>query len=670
MSSEESIPETTIFTEPVEKIQCSQCGHIVDMRGSAPFTKRFCPSCGAKKTVPARLGTYLLLECIGAGGMGAVFRGLDPSLDRTVAVKVMNRLLGQDPTALAAFRKEARAAARFNHPHAAQVFTFGESHGQPYIVMEFVQGRPLNKLVHETGMLDQSLAVSVGLQTAEALSVAASTGLLHGDVKPENIMVDENGRSKLIDFGLAAFADQQPQGQTWGSPYYLAPERILRQPTDFRTDIYSLGATLYEALAGRPPFSGGSVREVLNAHLAGNAPTISSIRRDVDPEVEKIVMRALRRQPAERYPNYDSLTGDLRRTLSRLGGYHPRNRRGMIHGAHTGFRLRSESPSEPPASRGGREESSPLGLRPIQEPTQAGLRPIQDEPAPQKPRAAPDPGHTMMLSLPEEGFPKHAKPDSQAKSRAPGVPPVGQVVNPAAPAAADGISLRSVPQEHARQSLRQIPPTRQHLRSVAPVARDTQPRQQTATIHAAQRTQRRLVVRQNSPSEETSPGQPVQAKPRQEPNVLPFVVMLGVIAAIVLMMVGFFIASQSGQTPTSTPSPIASGGAAAQQNPQNAGAQKPAPAGSEQATDDRATTTFGRAVNIQVLDNDGTGPDARPPLIVAITTPQNGFAAVQRSAIGYRPKEGFTGSDQFQYTVKYPSGRTSSATVTIEVTAH
>ena len=261
-----------------------------------------------------KIDNYEIEKCLGTGGMGTVYRAHDEKLDRIVALKVMVKDLRSDPSILEAFRKEARAVAKLNHPNIAQIYSLGENEGKPYIVMEYVGGEHLDSLVFSPTPLDQAKVMKTGMEIASGLQVAADAGLVHGDIKPENIVFDDHGVPKLLDFGIAS-ASNAKSTEIWGTPYYIAPEKLRRQRVDFRSDIYCLGATLYHALTKHPPFDGDDVRTVLRARLEGPPPPMSTYRDDIDPDVEAIVGRMLQADPADRYPTYGALIADIRAYL-------------------------------------------------------------------------------------------------------------------------------------------------------------------------------------------------------------------------------------------------------------------------------------------------------------------------------------------------------------------
>lgn len=310
--------DSNILTDPVASAACPKCGAMLDVNGLPPFSVVQCPTCQFEFQVPARFGAFMLLQLLGAGGMGGVYRARDEGLNREVAIKVMLKSLGDDPQFVETFQREAQAAARLNHRHIAQIYSFGQEKGQPYIAMELVSGGSLDKMMAEQGPLDPTVVIHVGAQIAEGLSMAADAGMVHGDVKPENILFDTDKNAKLVDFGLSAM-QSGPGNEVWGTPYYIAPEKVRRQKSDYRSDIYSLGGTLYHAITGVPPFEGVDATAVVKARFEGPPKPMSEIRDDIPKEVEAIIARMLEVEPQTRFPTYGSLLGDMRRYLSKAG---------------------------------------------------------------------------------------------------------------------------------------------------------------------------------------------------------------------------------------------------------------------------------------------------------------------------------------------------------------
>ena len=297
----------------VGRTACPTCGSIVDVSQAKAFETVQCDQCTTRFSAPGRLGPYILLKHLGKGEMGMTFKAYEKTMGRHVAIKVLRRSLCDDRTLVDGFFSEARALASLDHPNVARAFSVGEATGQPYIVMELIDGKRLDQLFTPDEPLDEYRALAIGIGVAEALKAATGKGLIHSDVKPANILLTAAGEPKLVDFGIARFGGGRLGGRdAIGTPYYLAPEQVSRGSIDLRTDIYALGATLFHALAGRPPFPGTDVREVMAARLARPAPDLWSLRQDIHTETAAIVARMLEKDPAGRYGDYASLLADLR----------------------------------------------------------------------------------------------------------------------------------------------------------------------------------------------------------------------------------------------------------------------------------------------------------------------------------------------------------------------
>lgn len=344
----ESVDEANIITEPVGSANCPNCGELLDVEGLEAFSVVQCPACNHEFAIPTRFGPFLLLQLLGAGGMGGVYRAKDEGLNREIAVKVMLKSLGDDPQFVANFQREAQAAAKLNHPHIAQIYSFGQEKGQPYIAMELVDGGSLDKMMKQ-GPLDPAMIIHIGLEIAEGLAMGADAGLIHGDIKPENILFDRENNAKLVDFGLSAMTTG-PNDEIWGTPYYIAPEKVRRQKIDYRSDIFSLGGTLYHAIAGVPPFDGEDATAVVRARFDGPAKPLSEIRNGISPEVDALINRMLEIDPATRYPTYGSLIGDMKRYLATVGPINvkTKSRKIVIKGKHRSAALTGDLSDLPP----------------------------------------------------------------------------------------------------------------------------------------------------------------------------------------------------------------------------------------------------------------------------------------------------------------------------------
>ena len=308
------------IAERVSVTECVKCKAALDVSDQPFFAPIECPQCHARQFVPARLGNFLLLELLGKGGMAGVYRAYDETLNRQVAIKVMRRELGEDPKFIETFLREARAAAQLNHRNIVSIHAVGEEKGQPFIVMELLDGGRFDQMIAEKKEVDEIRALEIALDVAEGLKAANDIGLIHGDIKPANILFDRTGAAKVADFGLARFQTRKKtsQGEIWGTPYYIAPEKVRSQKEDHRSDIYSLGATLYHALGGKPPFEGDTATDVVLARLEEPPIRLSDIRPGIHPKTAAVIARMLEPDPFMRYPTYASLISDLRATLREL----------------------------------------------------------------------------------------------------------------------------------------------------------------------------------------------------------------------------------------------------------------------------------------------------------------------------------------------------------------
>jgi len=301
-----------------DSINCHSCGAILDLTGQTGFKHVECKRCGALSVVPLQFGDFLLLNVIGIGGMGAVYKAIDVPLNRYLALKILHKKLSSDTAFVANFSSEAQAAASVNHPNVAQAYSFGEFDGQYYLAMELCDHGSLDDRITKLGKLPESEVLSIGQQIASALRAAWRRGLLHRDVKPGNILFNEDGVPKIVDFGLARARDNDAEGgrewrseQVWGTPYYVAPERLRGKPEGVRSDIYSLGATLFHALAGRPPFDMGTASDGAGQQVTDPAVTLKESVPTVHERTVRVIARMLTRDPADRYDSYDEVIQDL-----------------------------------------------------------------------------------------------------------------------------------------------------------------------------------------------------------------------------------------------------------------------------------------------------------------------------------------------------------------------
>jgi ribosomal protein S27AE len=291
---------------------CPQCGTGIRFRVDPHTQRRSCPHCGY--VLPSRISHFELRDIIGTGGMGAVYRGFDISLERAVAVKVMREELARNPQFVENFLREARAAAALNHPNIAQIYSFGEENGRYYLVMELLPNGSLDDRIEEIKRLPEVAVLDIGIQVASGLRAACERNLIHRDIKPGNILFSQDGVAKVVDFGLARFESMARTHQEegiWGTPYYIAPEKVAESREDFRSDIYSLGGTLFHALAGRAPFEAGTSTEVVLKHLRSPSVSLLAFAPDCTTQTADVIGRMLKRDPAERPQSYDEVLNDL-----------------------------------------------------------------------------------------------------------------------------------------------------------------------------------------------------------------------------------------------------------------------------------------------------------------------------------------------------------------------
>jgi len=270
-------------------------------------------------TLPANIGRYHLLEQLGHGAHGAVFRALDPMIERHVAVKTIS--LALDPSDREEFRsrflKEAKAAGRLNHPNIVTIFDAGEEQGFAYIVMELLSGVSAREMLPPGKPLPAQLWVSIAAQVAEGLSCAHAAGVVHRDIKPGNIMVGGDGRVRVTDFGIARVGGNTTGtqgGMILGSPKYMSPEQIQGFALDPRTDLFSLGTVMYEMATGYAPFGGDTddLATLMRAIVKLDPARPSSLAASVSPELERVILRALAKRPQDRYRTAAALAQDLR----------------------------------------------------------------------------------------------------------------------------------------------------------------------------------------------------------------------------------------------------------------------------------------------------------------------------------------------------------------------
>lgn len=270
--------------------------------------------------IPKTIGRYEILSLVGRGGMGVLYRARDPRLERDVALKMMLVDFRADPAARERFQREARAVARLQHRNVVTIHELGEVDATPYIVMEMLGGSDLDALLRRGEPAAATAKLDIGIQLCEGLAYAHSQGIVHRDIKPNNVRVLDDGSVKILDFGIARFVNNTltQSGTIMGTPSYMAPEQILGQPLDGRADLFAAGVLLYELLAGRKPFAGDSPTAVAYQIVNADPPPLLSVAPGLPDALGHVVAHALRKRPEDRYQHAAELAADLRTVRATL----------------------------------------------------------------------------------------------------------------------------------------------------------------------------------------------------------------------------------------------------------------------------------------------------------------------------------------------------------------
>lgn len=305
------------------RFQCPFCSGLVTVDNSDMGTDVQCAHCSQAVPVPSsRIATgaviadFIILEELGKGGMGTVYLSHQMSLDRPAALKVLNEKYANDSEFITGFIKEARAAAKLNHPHIVQAYAVGEDDGVFYFAMEMVDGRAMKQVMQENGIISIKKAVNIISEIVDALDYAwKEQKLIHRDIKPDNIMLTTKGRAKLADLGLARVegdSEDADKDEVLGTPQYISPEHLTGAPMDIRSDIYSLGATFYQFVTGRFPFEGKTAVEIVKKHLEKPLIPPNRINPKVPEPVSKIIQKMMVKNIKGRYQDAENLIDDLR----------------------------------------------------------------------------------------------------------------------------------------------------------------------------------------------------------------------------------------------------------------------------------------------------------------------------------------------------------------------
>ena len=303
-------------------VTCAGCGTKVFIPGElAPLATHPCTKCGHPIMVPMQLRQFELRSVVGVGGNGKVYRAWDTVLEREVAVKLMKKELLQDEVALQNFYREARACASLNHTNIIHLYSFDQSEdGQLYLVMELADHGSLDAKIEKYQRLPELEVLDIGYKIADALNMALKHNLLHRDIKPGNILFDADNEPKLVDFGLARSAEREYEASnvTEGTPFYVAPEKIKREPETFLSDMYSLGCTLYHAITGHVPFDAPTVEELVSAHVHTPLTPANQVLPGITDLTSDALLKVLAKNPAERFLSYDEFRLALEAARSHL----------------------------------------------------------------------------------------------------------------------------------------------------------------------------------------------------------------------------------------------------------------------------------------------------------------------------------------------------------------
>lgn len=274
------------------------------------------------KAPVTQVGKYQVIDLVGEGAMGAVYRALDPVLNRTVAIKVMSDAIARDDTLRDRFMREAQAAGSLQHPNVVTIYDFGEFEGHLFIAMEFVEGNDLEQLIEKRVPMTLDQRLGMVIDVLLGLTYAHRRGVVHRDIKPGNIRVTEDGRAKIMDFGVAHLESTKmtATGVMVGTPNYMAPEQVTGQKVGPPTDIFAIGAVLYELLSHRRAFTADSLHSVLFKVVSEDPPSLRLIAPDVPPILDPIVQKALSKEPADRYQSAQEMANELTAARAKLTG--------------------------------------------------------------------------------------------------------------------------------------------------------------------------------------------------------------------------------------------------------------------------------------------------------------------------------------------------------------
>jgi serine/threonine protein kinase len=379
-------------------------------------------------------GRYRLVAQQGSGGMAVIYKAVDQELGRTVAIKILRPSLTNDPDFLKRFRNEARNVANLSHPNIVTVYDVGSDETTHYIVMEFIDGSDLKKLIRTEAPLPVDQVIELSVQISAGIGLAHRAGLVHADVKPQNVLLTSHRQVKVTDFGIAqAFSEGAPgekQSIVWGSPHYFAPEQARGHKPTPASDLYSIGIVMFEMLTGQLPYSGSDQQALAMAHIQDEIPRVTDIKPNIPEELARIVYKLMSKEPGDRYRMADQL-GQI------LVNYRDRGQQNTVAGQRpVPVPQPPESPSEPPIPAPENAFQRPQGNQPP-----ADNRPLYNEPTQRYnvvPEAPPPPPSRQRAATTQSSTPVYAGPDNSISRP---MPPQSQRTGPIERSGPDVITI-------------------------------------------------------------------------------------------------------------------------------------------------------------------------------------------------------------------------------------
>jgi len=310
--------EGTVPLKRVPHPLCQDCGELLTEKADLePLRRILCPHCGSRQIIQAEMDHYVIQRLLGIGGMSETFQALDKSLQRNVAVKLISELHAEDQQSVKGMFDEAQRAATLVHPNIVPIHAIGSVDGRPFIVMELLTDELFANPILARQPLNERFVLETGLSISKALQKAATADIMHRDVKPNNILHDQFGVAKLIDFGMACQVGDDVTGK-WGTSLYMAPERLMAGDLDLRSDQYSLGIALWQALAGRPPYEADSIGALLYKVFNEPMPLLKSCQPNVQDSTADLIQKMVAFNPDDRFADYAELINALERALVNL----------------------------------------------------------------------------------------------------------------------------------------------------------------------------------------------------------------------------------------------------------------------------------------------------------------------------------------------------------------